>query len=124
MKTLKQILEDEEAKIIRGIFTTNAVEENKNMKNDYRKITVAIMTDIEEPMRVYLDGERYNCSVSKGTIYRKGDAAAQTYSFYVPQSLAPRGRALRRIAIMNIVAFALGLLALALSIIRMMGGAQ
>lgn len=77
------------------------------MKNDYQKITVAIMTDTEEPVRVYLDGERYNCSVSKGTIYRKGDAAAQTYSFYVPQSLAPRSRALRQIVVLDIVAIIL-----------------
>lgn len=93
-------------------------EGNKNMKNDYRKITVAIMTDTEETVRVYLDGKRYNCTVSKGTIYRKGDAATQTYSFYVPQSLAPQSRALRQIIVLDIAAIILALSAIAMILLK------
>lgn len=98
-------------------------EGNKNMKNDYRKITVAIMTDTEEPVRVYLDGKRHNCTIGTNTYYCSGDAVMRAYTFSVPCERAPYDPMPRRLSI-NVIALIMGLLALALSIIRMMGGAQ
>lgn len=89
----------------------------------YREITV-FTNDSSKDVRVYVDGERHNCTVGTTTYYCSGDAVIRAYTFSVPCERAPYDRVPRRIAIMNIVAFALGLLALALSIIRMIGGAQ
>ncbi len=90
----------------------------------YQKITVAVPTDDKQAVRVYVDGERQNCTIGTSTYYCSGDAVIRTYTFGVPCERAPYDCVPRRIVIMNIVAFALGLLALMLSIIRMIGGAQ
>lgn len=90
---------------------------------DYQKITVAVPTDDEQAVRVYVDGERQNCTIGTSTYYCSGDAVIRTYTFSVPCERTPHDPMPRRLSI-SVIALAMGLLALALSIIRMMGGAQ
>lgn len=90
---------------------------------DYQKITVAVPTDDKQAVRVYVDGERHNCTVGTTTYYCSGDAVMRAYTFSVSCERAPYDPTPRRLSI-NVIALIMGLLALALSIIRMMGGAQ
>ena len=90
---------------------------------DYQKITVAVPTDDKQAVRVYVDGERHNCTVGTTTYYCSGDAVMRMYTFGVPCERAPYDPTPRRLSI-NVIALIMGLLALALSIIRMMGGAR
>lgn len=90
---------------------------------DYQKITVAVPTDDKKAVRVRVDGEHHNCTVETSTYYCSGDAVMRTYTFSVPCERAPHDPTPRRLSV-SVIALAMGLLALALSIIRMMGGAQ
>lgn len=90
---------------------------------DYQIITISVPTDDEQAVRVYVDGERHNCTTETSTYYCSGDAVMRTYTFSVPCERAPHDPMPRRLSI-SVIALAMGLLALALSIIRMMGGAQ
>lgn len=90
---------------------------------DYQIITVAVPTDDEQEVRVYVDDERHNCTIDTSTYYCSGDAVMRTYTFSVPCERAPHDPAPRRLSV-SVIALVMGLLALALSIIRMMGGAQ
>lgn len=90
---------------------------------DYQKITVAVPTDDKQAVRVYVDGKRQNCTIGTTTYYCSSDAVMRVYTFSVPCERAPYDPTPRRLSI-NVIALIMGLLALALSIIRMMGGAQ
>lgn len=90
---------------------------------DYQKITVAVPTDDNKAVRVYVDGERHNGTIETSTYYCSGDVATRTYTFSVPCERAPYDPMPRRLSV-SVIALIMGLLALALSIIRMMGGAQ
>ena len=90
---------------------------------DYQKIIVAVPTDDKQAVRVYVDGKRQNCTIGTSTYYCSGDVAMREYTFSVPCERAPHDPMPRRLSI-SVIALAMGLLALALSIIRMMGGAQ
>lgn len=86
---------------------------------DYRIITV-VTQEGDKDARIYLDGMRceWPATVSKWG-YPKDGVMMRVITIRAPYDRVPR-----RIAIMNIVALALSLLALTLSIIRMIGGAQ
>lgn len=90
---------------------------------DYQKITVAVPTNDKQDVRVYVDGERHNCTVGTSTYYCSGDAVMRAYTFSAPCERAPHDPMPRRLSV-SVIALVMGLLGLALSIIRMMGGAQ
>ena len=90
---------------------------------DYQKITVAVPTDDKQAVRVYVDDKRHNCTIGTNTYYCSGDAVMRAYTFSVPCERAPYDPMPRRLSV-SVIALVMGLLGLALSIIRMMGGAQ
>lgn len=80
---------------------------------DYQIITVSVPTDDKQDVRVYVDGERQNCTIGTSTYYCSGDAVMRTYTFRVPRDNAPLIA-----AALNIAAIVLALSAIAMILLK------